>query len=67
MSIVILLLIEKRVNTLSFHFSSILVSSESDSWPFGGTALFIDPYGLVRSFPNQEDIPCLNRVDMVSW
>ena len=67
MSIVTVLLKEKRGYTLSFHFSSVLVSLKANPWPLGGTSLFIDLYGQVRYLPNQEDIPCLNRVDIISW
>ena len=58
---------KKGMNTLNFYFSSTSVCSELDPRRLGGTALFIDPYGRVKCPQNQGDIPCINRVNIVSF
>ena len=65
-STVILLLIEEMDYTLNSHFSRVSVSKILDLRPLGGIALFIDPYGQVRSPQNREEIPCINLVDIKS-
>ena len=64
---VILLLIEKKRDyTLNSHFSRVSVSRIFNPRPLGGTALFVDPYGRVRSPQNRDEISYINHVDIKS-